>query len=294
MPHAKNYFALTLLISLAAATAVAAEPVRVMSFNIRYGTAPDGENAWPHRKNMVVQVVKDADPDLLGLQEALRDQIEFLSDELQDYARVGVGREPDGGGEYSAILYRRSRFDLSDAGTFWLSDAPEKPGSKTWGNELPRICTWARLLDRTSGRRLLYFNTHWDHQSQQARRNSGELMGRRVQELAQDGEPAIVTGDFNAAPNNPAFIALLEEGRLHDTFRKVHPDEADINTFNGFGRPSGVKIDAVVVTDHWETEDAEIVRTQVDGRFPSDHFPVTATVTLPEDEADDSPDEQAP
>jgi endonuclease/exonuclease/phosphatase family metal-dependent hydrolase len=279
---------------LAAAFCGAGEPIRVMSFNIRYGTAPDGENAWPHRKGMVVDVIKEADSDLLGLQEAMRDQVDFLSDEFEEYERVGVGREVDGSGEYSAILYRRSRFDLSDAGTFWLSDTPEVPGSKTWGNNLPRICTWARLLDRTSGRRLLYLNTHWDHESQPARRNSGQLMGGRLQELAHDDEPAIVTGDFNAAPANPAFVALLEEGQLRDTFRDVHPDETDVNTFNGFGRPSGVKIDAVVATEHWETQEAEIVRTEVNGRFPSDHFPVTATLKLRDDEvADESADESA-
>jgi endonuclease/exonuclease/phosphatase family metal-dependent hydrolase len=289
------FIALLLLSSLCSA----AEPVRVMSYNIRYGTAPDGENAWPHRQNLVVAVIKDADPDLLGLQEALRDQVDFLTRELDDYERIGVGREADGSGEYSAILYRRSRFDLSDAGTFWLSDTPETPGSRSWGNNLPRICTWARLLDRTSGRRLLYLNTHWDHESQPARRNSGDLMGRRLQELSRGDEPAIVTGDFNAAPANPAFVALLEERQLRDTFRDVHPDETDINTFNGFGRPSGVKIDAVVATEHWETQDAKIVRTQVDGRFPSDHFPVTATLTLREDEvvdvsADESADDATP
>ena len=285
--------ALSALISLLVLFSLcsAAEPIRVMSFNIRYGTAPDGENAWPHRQNLVVAVIKDADPDLLGLQEALRDQVDFLSDELDGYDRVGVGREPDGKGEYSAILYRRSRFDLCDAGTFWLSDAPETPGSRSWGNNLPRICTWARLLDRTSGQRLLYLNTHWDHESQPARRHSGKLMGRRLQELSRGDEPAIVTGDFNAAPANPAFVALLEEGQLRDTFRDIHPDETDINTFNGFGRPSGVKIDAVVATEHWETQDAKIVRTQVDGRFPSDHFPVTATLTLRDEVADESADD---
>jgi endonuclease/exonuclease/phosphatase family metal-dependent hydrolase len=291
MQHRSSLLTALALLLLISSLGSAAEPICVMSYNIRYGTAPDGENAWPHRQNLVVAVIKDADADLLGLQEALRDQVDFLTRELDDFERVGVGREADGGGEYSAILYRRSRFDLSDAGTFWLSDTPEAPGSKTWGNNLPRICTWARLLDRTSGQSLLYLNTHWDHESQPARRNSGQLMGRRLQELARGGEPAIVTGDFNAAPANPAFVALLEEGQLRDTFRDVHPDETDINTFNGFGRPSGVKIDAVVATEHWETKDAEIVRTEVNGRFPSDHFPVTATLTLRDEAADEPADE---
>jgi endonuclease/exonuclease/phosphatase family metal-dependent hydrolase len=284
--HRRSCFivVLALFFSLAAAASNAGEPVRVMSFNIRYGTAPDGENAWPHRKDFVVKVIDEHQPDLLGLQEALRDQIEYISDELPEYHRIGVGREADGGGEYSAILYRASRFDVADAGTFWLSDTPEVPGSKSWKNNLPRICTWVRLIDSASDQRLLFFNTHWDHQSPEARLNSGELLGRRVGELAGDGTPAIVTGDFNAVPQSPAFTALLGTGQLMDTFAAVHPDETSVGTFNGFGRaPNSAKIDGVLVTDHWRVEEAEIVRTQDDGRFPSDHFPVTATISLRDD-----------
>ena len=266
---------------------VHAESVRVMSFNIRYGNAPDGENAWPKRKKLVAKVVKDEQPDLLGLQEALRDQIDYLVDESGEYDKVGVGRERDGGGEYSAILYRRSRFDLSDAGTFWLSDTPETPGSKTWGNTLPRICTWARLLDRTSGRRFVMINTHWDHQSQPARLASGELMAKRIEELSAAGEPVIVTGDFNAAPNNPAFEGLLERASVQDSFRKVHPDETEISTFNGFGTvPRSPKIDAVLVSQEWSVQDAAIVRTHEGQRYPSDHFPIKAIVELDEVQAD--------
>jgi endonuclease/exonuclease/phosphatase family metal-dependent hydrolase len=252
-----------------------------MSFNIRYGTAPDGENAWPNRKGLVVKVIDEEAPDVLGLQEALRDQVDLLCEELPEYAKVGLGRDADGGGEYSAILYRASRFDLSDSGTFWLSATPKQPGSRTWGNNLPRIVTWVRLLDRTSGRRFVMFNTHWDHESQPARLKSGELVGKRVHKLASADEPVIVTGDFNAAPKNPAFVSLLEGGSLRDTFRAIHPDERGIGTFNGFGKNTHAsKIDAVLVSDHWEVKDAAIIRTQDGDRFPSDHYPVTATIEL--------------
>ena len=271
------------IIALAAAAPCSAEPIRVMSFNIRYGTAPDGENAWPHRSALVMDVIDEGAPDILGLQEALREQLDEICRELPEYAKVGVGRNPDGGGEYSAILYRASRFDLSDSGTFWLSATPKQPGSKTWGNNLPRIVTWARLLDRTSGRRMVMFNTHWDHESQPARLKSGELLGKRVHKLASTDEPVIVTGDYNAALKNPAFVSLLEGGSLRDTFRAVHPDETDVGTFNGFGKQTqSPKIDAVLVSDHWEVKDAAIVRTRDGERFPSDHYPVTATVELPE------------
>jgi endonuclease/exonuclease/phosphatase family metal-dependent hydrolase len=263
--------------------AAQADPLRVMTFNIRYGTAPDGDNAWPHRREIVADVIRDYAPDVLGLQEALQSQLDELRERLPEYAMVGVGRDADGGGEYSALMYRPERLDVSDAGTFWLSATPATPGSRTWGNNLPRICTWARFLDRTSARRFLVFNTHWDHESQPARLEGAKLLGERVSELSMGGEPAIVMGDFNATPDNPAFQALLETGGLKDTFRAVHPDESDVGTFNGFRTTwSSRKIDAVVVSEEWQVEDAAIVRTQVDNRFPSDHFPVTATVTLPE------------
>ena len=262
-------------------TRLAADPVRVMTFNIRYGNAPDGENAWPLRRDLVSRVIADEKPDVLGVQEALRSQLDELAEALPEYARIGVGREPGGGGEYSAILYRTARFDVCDAGTFWLSDAPGEPGSKSWGNNLPRICTWARLLDRTNDRRFVFLNTHWDHESQPARLQSGKLMAKRIDEICSDGEPAIVTGDFNAAPDNPGIAALVDEGCLTDTLLTLHPDEKSIGTFNGFGtKRKSPKIDAVFVTDHWKVKDAAIVRTHEGKRYPSDHFPVTATVTL--------------
>ncbi len=261
--------------------AFASEPVRVMTFNIRYGTAPDGENAWPKRRDLVVKVIKEANPDVIGLQEALRDQLDFLQDELPEYAKVGVGRDADGGGEYSAILYRAGRFDLSDAGTFWLSATPEKPGSHTWGNTLPRIVTWARLLDRATKRRFVMANTHWDHQSQPAREQGAQLMADRLSEVAKDGKPLVATGDFNAGPQNPAFVKLLEAGKLKDTYRLKHPDEKKVSTFNGFGtKLNGTKIDAVLINDQWQAKDAQIIRTHEGERYPSDHFPLTATIEL--------------
>jgi endonuclease/exonuclease/phosphatase family metal-dependent hydrolase len=172
---------------------------------------------------------------------------------------------------------------LSDAGTFWLSETPTVPGSTTWGNSLPRIVTWVRLLDRTDKRRLIVINTHWDHESQPARLNSGKLLAARVHELSCDTEPVIVMGDFNATPTNPALVALMEQGGLRDTFCVAHPDETNVCTFNGFGRtPNGPKIDAVLVSPQWQVEEAEIVRTRDGELFPSDHWPVTATVSLPE------------
>ena len=262
---------------------LAGEPLKAMTFNIRLATGDDGENVWSKRKDFAVKVIRDANPDVLGVQEAQPSQVDELVDALPEYVNVGVGRRPDGSDEFSAIYFRRDRFHLIDAGTFWLSETPTVPGSTTWGNSLPRIATWVRLLDRTDKRRLVVINTHWDHESQPARLNSGKLLAARVHELSGDAEPVIVMGDFNATPNNPAMTALIEEGNLRDTFRIAHPDETNISTFNGFGRtPNGPKIDAVLVSPQWQVEDAEIVRVRDGELFPSDHWPVTATGRLPD------------
>jgi len=266
-----------------AAPAHAGEPLKAMTFNIRLATGNDGENVWSKRKDFAVKVIREASPEVLGVQEAQPSQVDDLVDALPEYANVGVGRRPDGSDEFSAIYFKRDRFHLSDAGTFWLSDTPTVPGSTTWGNTLPRIATWVRLLDRTDKRRILVINTHWDHESQPARLNSGKLLAARVHELSCDNEPAIVMGDFNAAPNNPAFVTLVEQGNLRDTLSIAHPDETNLSTFNGFGRtPNGPKIDAVLVSPQWQVEEAEIIRARDGKLFPSDHWPVTATVRLPE------------
>lgn len=275
---------LSLFLSAAwgASSALADVPLKAMTFNLRLATGNDGENVWSKRKDFAIKIIRDELPDVLGVQEAQPVQVDELIEALPEYANVGVGRRPDGSDEFSAIYFRRDRFHLSDAGTFWLSDTPSVPGSTTWGNSLPRIATWVRLLDRTDNRRLIVINTHWDHESQPARLNSGKLLASRVHELSGDREPVIVMGDFNATPENPALVALMEQGDLRDTLKVAHPDEKNIGTFNGFGRVArGPKIDAVLVSPQWQVEEATIVRTQEGERFPSDHWPVTATVSLP-------------
>jgi endonuclease/exonuclease/phosphatase family metal-dependent hydrolase len=263
-----------------AAPSTASPPIRVMTFNIRYGTADDGENSWPLRKALLREVIQTCDPDLLGMQEALRDQLDELSRELGTYASVGVGREADGTGEYSPLFYRRDRFDVAESSTFWLSTSPQTPGSMTWGNTLPRICTWARLLDRTTGRRFYVFNTHWDHQSQKARAEAGRLISQVIAGRGAPDEPAVVMGDFNADPANPAIGLLTRDGRLlSDTYTIIRPAAVGQGTFHAFRGDAGErKIDGVLVTQGWETIDADIVRTSREGRYPSDHYPVTAVI----------------
>ena len=271
---------------LGARQAPPADPLAVMSFNIRYGTANDGENRWENRREALFALMRTENADLVGLQEALYGQIQEILAAVPGYAVAGVGRD-DGRtkGEFSAILFRANRFTLSDAGTFWFSDTPEVVASTSWGNTITRICSWARFIDR-DGRAFWHYNVHLDHQSQPSRERSTELLARRIAARAERGEPAIVTGDFNVGESNPALTALAgtaaAPGPFVDTFRVLHPDVKDAGTFTGFDatRITGDKIDYVFVPRGTEVLSAAIVRTAANGRSPSDHFPVTARVRL--------------
>jgi endonuclease/exonuclease/phosphatase family metal-dependent hydrolase len=257
-------------------------PVAVMTFNIRYGTAADGPDAWPERRELLFEVIREAAPDVMGLQEALRGQLDELHAALPGYGEGGVGRD-DGrtAGEYAAILFRTDRFTFAQAGNFWFSDTPEVPGSRSWGNTVPRICTWVRLADRASGRALYAFNVHLDHESQPSRERSVALLLERIRRLAR-GAPVIVTGDFNAGEDNPAVEALRDSG-LVDTYRALHPSDSAVNTYHAFrGTTDGPRIDFVFASPGWRPLEAAIVRTSRAGRYPSDHFPVTARLAWPE------------
>lgn len=293
--------------------------IAIMSFNIRYGLADDGDNSWRHRRDLVVNVIAAHAPDVLGLQEALRFQLDELGAALPEYAEVGVGRD-DGRirGEYSPVLYRRDRFSAVEGGTFWLSDTPEVAGSATWGNRLPRICTWVRLRERSDpargiacGRIVVVYNLHLDHESEPSRRASAELLARRIVADVRDREAVIVTGDFNCGPQSAVLRFLRGEAPsaidpksstpavpgwtgLTDTYLRIHPadglDAADSGTFHAFkGTSDGKRIDFVLVSParHGrgpdraataEVRSAAIDRSNDRGRWPSDHFPVVATV----------------
>jgi endonuclease/exonuclease/phosphatase family metal-dependent hydrolase len=269
------------LLSAAAPPRQGREPLTVMSFNIRYGTAKDGDNEWPRRRALVFDVIRERDADLIGLQEALDFQMDEILAAAPSYATIGVGRDDAGArGEFSAILFRRNRFRIAEAGTFWFSDTPAVPGSTSWGNRITRICTWARLVDR-DGLGLYFYNVHLDHESQPSRERSTRLLRERIESRPFPDDPAIVTGDFNVGETNPALATLI--GPFLDTFRVVRPTEQPAGTFTGFefGKIDGEKIDYVLAQPGTEVQHAEIVRFSRDGRYPSDHFPVVARLRLP-------------
>lgn len=253
-------------------------PLRIASFNIRYGTAEDGEDRWERRRDLVLETIRGLDADLLGLQEALEFQVQELAQAFPRYSVIGLGREADGRGEQTALMLDRERFRVVRSGTFWLSETPEVVASRAWDAALPRICTWAVLFDSRSQVELLWMNTHFDHRGAKARAESGALIHSRLAEFP--GMPVVITGDLNADERS-APLAALRGDTLVDSFRIVHPEAIEVGTFNRFtGKSDGEKIDYVLCGFEWKVEDASIERRQFDGRFPSDHFPVTATLSL--------------
>ncbi len=288
------------------------EPLRVMTFNIRYGTASDGDHAWAKRRQLVFDLINEKPYDVIGVQEALRFQIDEILASNAELAAIGVGRD-DGKamGEHASILYRKSRLtpDPVQQGTVWLSDTPEVPGSKHWGNGITRIFTFARFTESGGGgggEAFWVYNTHLDHQSEPARRRSAEAIAAHVARHV-GGERLLLTGDFNCSEQSNAIRYLKGEipraweggvngpasPMLVDTYRVVHPTERAVTTFQGFGTiaelPAGAwgdKIDSIFMgagDRGWSRVLEAAIDTRTFGpgptKYPSDHWAVTATLS---------------
>lgn len=269
------------LLLLAPSSLVAAE-LTVVAFNLRYASSRP-PNAWPDRRPLVKEVLQQIQPDLMGTQEGVWEQLKDVHRDLPDHDWIGVGRDGGSRGEFMAIFYRRDRFDPLEYDHFWLSDTPEVIASSTWGNTNKRMVTWVRFKDRTTGREFYFWNTHFDHALQPAREKAAALVRQRIEAL-NTSLPVILVGDFNApAGANPAFNILVEDDFLHDTWDLAEQRiNADYNTFNGFGqaRRNGQRIDWILLRGKAEVRKAEIVTFDKNGQYPSDHFPVVARLTL--------------
>ena len=259
--------------------------VRVMTFNIRYGTANDGENHWDKRKAFLVETIKAFNPDLLGTQETLGFQRDYLAAQLAGYDVLGVGRD-DGKdkGEMTALYFKRDRFEKLDGGHFWLSETPDIAGSKSWDAALTRMATWVKLRDKRNpkAKPLMFFNTHFDHRGEQARVESARLIRQRIAEAAKTCR-VIVTGDFNAGEENDVYRAFFSgaDAPVFDAYRATHPTPAaDEGTFSSFKatETKGPRIDWIGASREWQVRQAEIDRTARNEHTPSDHFPVTAVL----------------
>lgn len=256
-----------------------AEPLAltVMSFNVRYGTAPDGDNAWPKRRDILVETIKQQKPDVLGVQECLKPQAEYIEQELRGYRYLGVGREPDGGGEMSAIFYNERHLFPIATGSFWLSESPTVPGSKSWDSSLPRMVTWAAFFHPGSGKTINVANTHFDHIGRKAREESAKILAEFAAKNP-DG-PVIITGDFNSYAESSEPYKVLTNSGLQDAWLATPERTGPTTTWSAFAAPdpeSKQRIDWVLFQGALKCTHAETVTFNVDGRYPSDHYPVVA------------------
>lgn len=254
----------------------------VMTYNLRYaGDTPPNE--WAARRPLVVECLRLEAPDVIGTQEGLYRQIKDLTADLPEYDWVGLGRDGGSRGEFMAVFYRRERLEPLEFDHFWLSDTPDVIGSSTWGNSNRRMVTWVRFRERPSGREFHFWNTHFDHQIQEAREKSARLILKRLEAVPTEA-PLLLVGDFNAAAAaNRVYDLLVGEGRLRDTWTEA-PQRFNetIGTFNGFrpGPQDGPRIDWILCRGPVTALRTGVVTFGREGQFPSDHFPVVARVRI--------------
>ena len=251
--------------------------IDVMSYNIRYGDAKDGTNSWAYRLGATIEMIQDQKPDVIGLQEALSYQMEFIKEYADGYKTVGVGRD-DGKkkSEIMGIAYNTKTVKLSSWGTFWLSETPEKP-SLGWDGACRRTATWAIVKHKKSGKKIFFVNTHLDHVGAMARQKGVELILEKIEKLNKDNLPVVVLGDMNALQDDP-ILAPFEE-KLRNTRRwAMKTDEGP--TYNAWGHSESAQtIDHIYALGFASCPVFQAVRKPyLERKFISDHYPVKATL----------------
>lgn len=260
---------------------VHSQSLTVGTFNLRYDNPRDTGNLWVNRAPIVASLIRFHDFDVLGTQEGLKNQLDDLKNALPAYTYYGIGRD-DGKakGEFSAIFVKTQKFNVLKNGDFWLSMTPEKPGPG-WDAHLNRICSWVQLQDKKTNKKFYFFNVHYDHQGVQARRESSLLILKKIKEIAGN-EPAVFTGDLNGGHDSEWYLSLSNSGWLKDTYRQVANPYANNGSFNSFGTSLQRTeiIDHIFVTAPFVAQKWGILSDHYHGKFPSDHYPILAVITL--------------
>jgi endonuclease/exonuclease/phosphatase family metal-dependent hydrolase len=274
-PIAFLFFAALMLIS----TVVHPEPLRVMTFNIRVPLDSDGPNRWEARRDLVVDMLRAEAPDVIGTQELFKHQGNEIVERLPQYVWFGIGRRGDDDDEHMGVFYRQDRLRLLASGNFWLSDTPDVPGSRTWGNVYPRMVTWARFERVGDGATFTLYNTHlpYRNEDEAARLRSAQLIRSRIAAWPAD-QNIIVTGDFNATPASAVYSILTET--FSDAWLDARERSGPENTFHNFTGNADRRIDWILVRGP-KVRSVKTVTTRNAERYPSDHFPVIAELELP-------------
>ena len=271
------------------APAASQVPLEVMTFNIRTAAGRDGDNAWVHRRELVVETIRGAAPDIIGMQEALDEQIEYLDRMLPEHRWIGIDRGLNGGvglSEYTPIFYRHAELSPIESGNFWLTDTPDVPPARPTGERRRRgggrIVTWARFHHRASGRQIYVYNTHFTLRRGQSQLASAELVASRVESLPDDA-PVVVLGDFNHDAEHSDTWQVATSRGLRDAWVEAPETHGPAATYGDFGPPGPElteRVDWILVAGPIDVHRVETVLHNDAGRFPSDHYPVTATIEV--------------
>ena len=260
---------------------VSAQTFNIATYNIRYDNPSDTGNLWHDRASRVSGLIRFHDFDVFGVQEALKNQLDDISNSLPQYARYGKGRD-DGkeSGEHAAIYYKKDKFKLLKSGDFWLSETPEIPG-KGWDAKCcNRICSWVYLEALESGKKFFLFNVHFDHQGVIARIESGKLMIEKIKAIAGN-QPVIFMGDLNGGRDSEWYQKIASSGILKDTYHDVQFPYENNSSFSAFKTPEGnTVIDHIFSSSQIKASRWGILTDSYFGKFPSDHFPVMITISL--------------
>jgi endonuclease/exonuclease/phosphatase family metal-dependent hydrolase len=254
--------------------------ITIMTFNLRVDVPSDNENSWKNRGDKAAEIIKKHDPSIIGIQEGLSYMLSDIKVSLGNYQYIGRGREVGNKGELSAIFYKKDILNVVNQGQFWLSEQPSVPGSKSWGSDYPRVCTWGHFqLKNYPKKEFFIYNTHLDHISQEAREQGIQMIWDVMSTHQQMERPIFLTGDLNATPENNVINFLKSKERLVDAYSILESEVG--STFHNFsGGIEGNPIDYIFTTRKVQLNTILVDRSRINDGFPSDHYPVILNATI--------------
>jgi endonuclease/exonuclease/phosphatase family metal-dependent hydrolase len=247
--------------------------MQIMTFNLRFENDRDGENSWSFRKDLVIETIRESSPAILGTQEGTHRQLAYLREHLPQYRMQALGRFWDDTCQYPTLFFRADRFRLLEGGEFWLSRTPSIHRSKDWDSAFPRMTSYGLMEDLESAGVFWTAVTHLDHMGSEARLEQAKILADWLGERAG---PRILMGDFNEVPDSAVHQVLTStKTGLRDTWQVLlrGEDKASMTHHNFEGVPQQCRMDWILVSGEFRVLDAVIVRSNREGRYPSDHFP---------------------
>lgn len=246
------------------------------SYNIYVGR-------WQERKKLVYEIINSYDFDIWGTQEGTLLHLTDIKNEFSSYDYIGVGRDGEDKGEFSAIFYKTDRFELLDEGSFWFSNTPEKPSYGWDATNYRRICSWGFFRDKETQSKFYFFNSHFDHEGTVARTESSKLLLSRINSITESGFPIFLTGDLNCHPDSEPINLLLSSGFLYDSRSLTEePPKGSEGTINRLdpNLVSTSRIDYIFVSSEVKVKQYSVINDRPNGICPSDHDPVLVNIEL--------------